>query len=319
VDWPEKKALTNNEAFVRHFFNTDHSKRSDNLQSKLSAVFRHERRADIKKTLSHEAKARLECRANKATSLLWRAYPLTQEFALSDDEMRFAVAYATGQRLPHLPEHCSCGRDTQLTMEHTVHCQEKLTRHNMIQDRFVAFAHLHGVTIKQNPRLDYEDAKQRVEPDVIFYPGVHEDVQTDITVINPCAPHRMKGGAHKWATKSQKARKMRKYLANARARGDIFRPLVFETHGKMSEEIGLTLDMLASGTTMDRGMAVHDMKLDLAVTLARGNALAAKNTIARAQRARERRRAIHPLPPSKRQAFDRRSRNTNDSGGGGDA
>jgi hypothetical protein len=66
----------------------------------------------------------------------------------------------------------------------------------MIQDRFVAFAHLHGVTIKQNPRLDYEDAKQRVEPDVIFYPGVHEDVQTDITVINPCAPHRMKGGAH---------------------------------------------------------------------------------------------------------------------------
>jgi hypothetical protein len=77
----------------------------------------------------------------------------------------------------------------------------------------------------------------------------------------------MKGGAHKWATKAQKARKRRKYLANAKARGDIFRPLVFETHGKMSEEVADTLDMLAAGTTMDRGIAVTN-ETRVAVTLA---------------------------------------------------
>ena len=315
LDWPQKKGLTDNKAFVAHFFNTDFSKRSDKLQADLAATFRVNRRKEIKKALLPEAVARLECRTNKATPLLWRAYPLTQEFVLTDEETRFAVAYATGQRLPHLPELCSCGRDTPLTMEHTVHCQEKLTRHNMIQDRLVAFARLHGVTIKQNPRLDYEDAKQRLEPDVIFYPGVHEPVQTDVTVINPCAPFRLANGGHKWATKAQKARKKLKYHANAKARGDIFRPLVFETHGKMSEEIGLTLDMLASSTPTDRGLAVHDMKLDLAVTLARGNALAAKTTIARAQRARERRRAIHPLPAhNRRPAFNNsRSRRNNDN------
>ena len=55
----------------------------------------------------------------------------------------------------------------------------------------------------------------------------------------------------------------------------------------------MTLDMLASRTPMDQGLAKTDMKLDLAVTLARGNALAARTTIAWAQRARDRGRAIH--------------------------
>jgi hypothetical protein len=182
-------------------------------------------------------------------------------------------------------------------MEHTVHCAGKLTRHNMIQDRFVAFARLHGVTTRQNPRLTYQDAKERLEPDVIFYPGIHEPVQTDVTVINPCAPFRLKHpSGHTWATTRKKAEKNQKYRAKAMEIGHIFRPLVLETHGKMADEITTTLNMIASRTTMNRGMAVTDMKLDLAVTLARGNALAARTTVAWAQRARDLNRATHPVP-----------------------
>ena len=101
--------------------------------------------------------------------------------------------------------------------------------------------------------------------------------------------------AHKWATNERRARKRLKYLHNATLRGELFRPLIFETHGKISEEVDTTLDMLASRTTMDKGLAKTDMKLDLAITLARGNALAARNTIAWAQRARDKARAIHPV------------------------
>ena len=68
----------------------------------------------------------------------------------------------------------------------------------------------------------------------------------------------------------------------------------FETHGKISDEVDTTLEMLAARTPMDRGLAKTDMKYDLAVTLARGNAHAAATTIACAQRARDRGRAIHP-------------------------
>ena len=158
----------------------------------------------------------MESRASRATTLLWKAYPLTQEFALTDEEVRFSVAYATGQRLD-MPDRCSCARGTELTMEHTVHCAEKLTRHNMIQDRFVAFARFHGVHTRQNVRLPNQDADARLEPDVIFYPGTFGPVQTDITVINPCAPFRLKHhrNAHKWATTTKKREKERKYFAKA--------------------------------------------------------------------------------------------------------
>ena len=138
----------------------------------------------------------------------------------------------------------------------------------MLQSRLVAFARLHGVTTRQNPRLTYQDAKERLEPDVIFYPGVHEPVQTDITVVNPCAPSVLKqrGQAHLWASKVRRAKKRLKYLAAATARDELFRPLIFETHGKISDEVDTTLEMLAARTPMDRGLAKTDMKYDLAVT-----------------------------------------------------
>ena len=196
-----------------------------------------------------------------------------------------------------MPDRCGCAKETALTMEHSVHCAEKLTRHNMLQERLVTFARLHGVTTRQNPRYHNQDAKERLEPDVVFYPAPHAPVQTDVTVVNPCAPFRLKGerGGFRFATKNQKALKNRKYLARAKERGDMFKPLVFETHGKMDEEIKDLLNMLASKTPMDRGLALTDMQLDLAITLARGNARAASTTIAWAQRARDSRRALHPL------------------------
>lgn len=298
--WPDDEALIHGVGpFFEHYSNVGKRKRSEHLQAKLVGHFRAGRRKHIKEHfISKESIARMESRANKGSALLWKTYPLTQEFALSDEEMRFSVAYATGQPLPHMPELCGCASRAQLTIEHTVNCAEKLTRHNMLQSRLVSFARLHGVTTRQNPRLNYQDAKEKLEPDVIFYPGIHEPVQTDITVVNSCAPSILKRSrlAHLYATNERRAKKRLKYLHNATARGELFRPLIFETHGKISEEVDVTLDMLASRTPMDQGLAKTDMKLDLAVTLARGNALAARTTIAWAQRARDRGRAVHPAP-----------------------
>ena len=163
-------------------------KRSEQLQAKLVGHYRAGRRKYIKEHEfeSKESIARMESRANKGSALLWKTYPLTQDFALSDEDIRFSVAYATGQRLPHMPAQCGCASRARLTIEHTVNCAEKLTRHNMLQSRFVSFARLHGVTTRQNPRLSCQEAKERLEPDVIFYPGAHEPVQTDITVVNSC-------------------------------------------------------------------------------------------------------------------------------------
>jgi hypothetical protein len=274
------------------------------LQARLAATHRNASIKKLKDELSPETVSRMESRANKASHLLWKAYPLTQEFALTDEETAFAVAYATGQRLPHIPERCSCARNPDLTMEHTVHCAEKLTRHNMIQERLVTFARQHSVPTRQNPRLVDQPADERLEPDVVFYPGITEPIQTDVTVINPCAPFRLAGSknGHLYATSRQRTRKNTKYLAQAEQKGEKFKPLVFETHGKMDTDVSLLLELLASRTPMDRGLAVSDMKLDLAVTLARGNALAARTTIARAQRARDYSRAKQHIPASTRRA-----------------
>src|SRR6185436_1837396 len=64
---------------------------------------------------------------------------------------------------------------------------------------------------------------------------------------------------------TKKREKERKYLTQAQAKGDSFKPLVFETHGKIDKDVYNLLEMLASRTTFDRGLAVTDMKLDLAV------------------------------------------------------
>jgi len=119
----------------------------------------------------------------------------------------------------------------------------------------------------------------------VFYPGgeVHE---TDITVVDPCSAGYLgqNKGNVKLTTKKAYEEKQRKYLEGAKARGHTFTPLVFETHGKMHDDVKTLLEMFASNTIGRSGLAVRDMALDLQITLARGNAICARNAIARSQR-----------------------------------
>jgi hypothetical protein len=318
-EWPEQKGLRDVNTFIMHFGTGSQRQRVERLQARLVGRFRERQLTELKKTLSAKTISRMESRADKTSALVWKAFPLTADFTLSDEDMRFTVAYATGLHLPDMPRQCGCATGPELDMEHTVHCAEKLTRHNMIQDRLVTFARLHGVTTRQNPRYALQDQRTRVEPDIVFYPVPHAALQTDVTVINPCAPSRLQRStqAHQWASKEQKSRKNRRYLDNAKQQGQRFEPLVFETHGKMADEVKELLDTLASRTPTHKGLAVRDMQLDLAITLARGNALMAKTTVARAQRYRDIARARHPVGSGEPSSSGGSRRRRSSSGSGG--
>ena len=238
----------------------------------------------LEKDASPEQRAHLTCRANKDSALIWKAYPLTREHKLTDEETRFLVTYATGCELPELPKECTCACKN-LTVEHLVHCAGKLQRHNMLQRRLVAFAREQGFTVQQNERLTIEDIKEQQEPDIIFYGG-EKPLETDITVVNPCAPSRIKRTARDphCAIGDANAIKRRRYDARALARNNEFSPLAFETHGAMGGEVHKLLQTLAAKTRGVQGLAARDMALDLAVTLVKGNALCASLTMGRAQR-----------------------------------
>ena len=208
LDWHGKEHMTTVETFFNHFGNKE---KSHKLQARLTSTLREHQEAQFKCAAGREDIARMECRANKASALVWRAFPLTTDFRLTDEETSFAVAYATGLTPPYMPDQCSCKEGQPLTLEHSVHCLEKLTRHNMIQGRLVSFAREHGVATEQNTRLTFEDCKERKEPDIVFYPGICPPIQTDVTVINPCAPSWLSrsSGSHNWAIKTAMARKPR--------------------------------------------------------------------------------------------------------------
>ena len=267
--------------FILFYASDKHSKK---LQSRIMATIRGERMDRLQKEASPEQWAHLTCRANKDSALVWKAFPLTREHKLTDDESRFLVTYATGCELPGLPKECVCACKN-LTVEHLVHCAGKLHRHNMLQRRLVAFAREQGFTVQQNERLTIEDIKEKQEPDIIFYGGV-KPLETDVTVVNPCAPSRVKRTAKRphYAIETANAIKRRRYDVQALARNNDFAPLAFETHGAMGDEVHKLLQTLAAKTRGVQGWAAKDMALDLAVTLAKGNALCASLTIARAQR-----------------------------------
>ena len=226
--------------------------------------------------------ARLISRANRYSAVAWKAYPLTKELRLTDDETRFMVAYATGCPWESLAKDCTCG--AELTLEHLVCCRfggEKLHRHNMVQHRFAAFAHEQGMAVRQNVRQTIDDAvemRKRQEPDIIFYPGISKPLETDITVVNPCCPSKIRHTLNKpnWATHDAGARKRGKYEHTARLRGNDFAPLVFETHGNRGKEVDDLLFKLADSSTGSKAWVARDMALDLAVTLVRGNAHCAR-------------------------------------------
>jgi hypothetical protein len=209
------------------------------------------------------------------------------------------LAYATGTPLPGLPAECSCR--AKLTLDHMMSCgPTKLLRHNMLQARLVAFAREHAVATQQNPRLSIEDAKELQEPDIIFYPGVAKPIETDVTVANACCPSKVAQTARcaQWPVKEARAGKKRKYLEQARLRGNTFDPLVFTTHGDMGEEVRKLLRTLASNVDASQGRAVAGMELDLAVTLVRGNVRCVRQTVARAYRHQDMQRArLAQAPP----------------------
>jgi hypothetical protein len=209
----------------------------------------------------------------------------------------------SGLRLPNIPQQCSCQKP--LTVEHLVHCgPSKLLRHNMLQARLVAFAHQHGVGTVCNTRYTFEEAKgrsQRREPDVVFFPAVDDlkPIETDVTIVNPCAPHRLQSGEYKYTTNRAKARKIKKYLTSARAQDHNFLPLCFETHGNIDSDVKDLLHIFASRTPGVQGLAVRDMQVDLAVALARGNAECARILIGSAQYKQDMDRAVQPVPIEK--------------------
>ena len=73
-------------------------------------------------------------------------------------------------------------------------------------------------------------------------------------------------------------------------------PLAFGTHGDMAEGVGNLLRKLAANTPGAQGHAVSDMELDLALTLVRGNAQCAGDTMARAFMCQDQSRAIGGSP-----------------------
>ena len=163
----------------------------------------------------------------------------------------------------------------------------------MLQHRLAAFAREQAVTTKQNERFSLEHARTRQEPDIVFYFGP-ETWETDVTVVNPCAPTRLlqtlsKPGA---ALTARCREKDRKYLAEAKKRGHNFSPLGFETHGRFGQPLLDLLTKFAGSTPDDVGYAVSDMVLDLSLTLVRGNALCARRTLARALRFRDQTRLV---------------------------
>jgi hypothetical protein len=173
-------------------------------------------------------------------------------------------------------------------MEHMVHCgPTKLLRHNMLQAKLVKFAHEHCVATQQNPRLTVEKAKGMLEPDIVFYSGIAKPLETDVTVINACSHKRVESSKSKFAMKEARARKVQKYRKRAMENGHDFAPLVFETHGAMGEEVDQLLRRVAANTEGGRGLAVQDMKLELAVSLVRGNARCARQVVARSLRQRD--------------------------------
>lgn len=286
-----KRDMLDIDDFSRYF--SFGSKRSHKLQARIVAAFKEKLVTETEKGIVNKMdEARWKSRRNKFSAAPWRAYPLTKEFLLSDDDAKFMLQYATGVPTPGLPEKCTCTRI--LDLEHTVHCDTaKLQRHNMLQHRLVAFAREHNVTTRQNERFSLEYARKRQEPDIVFYYG-HDVQETDVTVVNPCAPTRVlhtlaKPGS---ALSIRCKEKIRKYHAGATARGHTFAPLGFETHGRFDTPLLDLLTKLAGNTEDHVGYAVTDMVLDLSLTLVRGNALCARRTMARALRFRDQTRSV---------------------------
>jgi hypothetical protein len=266
----------------------------DSLQSKINDYRQSEARG---KTLAQYQKEKTlicqwESRQTPFASAALKAYTLSSEFVLTDDETRFMVAHATANKPNEMASLCSCG--TPLDLNHCTSCGPNvLYRHNRLQNRFVALAREQGCTTEQNPRESVHDAAKMLEPDIVFYFGLGYAIETDITVVNPTAPSYVARSSYPVrgsALNSTEQRKKNKYEERANMRGGNFLPLGFETHGLVGPGVLKLLQQLAKQTDPGIGLAVRDMMIDLQITLVRGNALCARTVAARARRAEDQRR-----------------------------
>ena len=65
-------------------------------------------------------RAHMNSRRTPHAASVFRAFPLTADFKLTDEEMHFTVAHATLNTPPEMPSLCSCGQP--LTLPHTISC-----------------------------------------------------------------------------------------------------------------------------------------------------------------------------------------------------
>ena len=216
-----------------------------------------------------------------------RAIPVSSEFKLSDQTVRFGLRLATSSLLPNLPATCHC--DSELTPEHLISCKnahDKLLRHNLVVSSFVSFAAHHGVPSKQEPRCDYDDCRNAQRPDAVFFLP-QDAVEVDVSITSPVCPSNMlatvKAGGS--ALLKRESVKNVKYREKARLRGNSFRPLVFETHGRPGADVRAFLRMLtslpAAGSSLS--MPVSDCMMQLQLQLLRGNSRMASSCIMRAR------------------------------------
>ena len=81
--WPDDERFIRGVGpFVEHFSQVDKRKRSEHLQAQQVGHYRKQQRKQVSARLSKESVARMQTRANGDSALLWKTYPLTQEFAL---------------------------------------------------------------------------------------------------------------------------------------------------------------------------------------------------------------------------------------------
>jgi hypothetical protein len=269
------------------------------LQKKLNEKAHNDPVGEALTTFTKQENFHYESRLTSLSAAALKAHPFTKEFVLTDEETRFMVAHATGNKPKEMPTLCSCGKP--LDLSHCTSCgPNQLIRHNRLQARFVAMAREQGCTCEQNERLSTDDARNQLEPDIIFHFGSGPSVETDVTVVNPTTPSVLArsvkpvGGA---ALAAAEGRKENKYEHSAYRRGRQFIPLAFETQGRASKHIITLLKRIAAHTQSGTGLSVGDMMMDLQMTLVRGNAACAQTVLARSARAEDRKRGAHfPIP-----------------------
>lgn len=281
----DEKFLPKQVVYFVAIFKKASPKDTAHIQGKITKLLQDAYHTALKEQSSPAQQAVLNSRQHPFASAWMRAIPVSSEFKLSDQTVRFGLSLATSSLLPNLPATCHC--DSELTPEHLISCKnapDKLLRHNLVVSSFVSIAAHHGVPSKQEPRCDYDDCKNAQRPDAVFFLP-QDAVEVDVSITSPVCPSNMlatvKAGGS--ALLKRESVKNVKYREKARLRGNSFRPLVFETHGRPGADVRAFLRMLTSLPGSSPSMPVSDCMMQLQLQLLRGNSRMASSCIMRAR------------------------------------